>query len=309
VRKRKGNAFTLIELLVVIAIIAALIAILMPALRKARMAAQTVACLSNLRQIGMAAQQYVHDNKGWVLDYCQNLHNSGWYLANDFSNPNNGYPSALWTDIIFGYVRGNAGVMECPAQTSARSSQNQILENPPRDIFDPLSSTGGYRLPHREFAPGYLQNRHTGIQGGGVPTYTHVFPSNPPPFNQRGPFNRMLRISQFKNPAEKIWYADSGRMWNASTLQSVETWQPHSSRGLKDGLTTGTFGAQISWRHGNDANPRGNAVFFDGHAATLDPRETLCVEAIYGAPSAADRQKYAKYWDPDGDGNYLTPNQ
>src|SRR5688572_12166276 len=81
VRKRKGAAFTLIELLVVIAIIAVLVAILLPALRKARMAAQTAACLSNLRQIGMAATQYVQDNKGWLLDMSQLHDKSSWVLG------------------------------------------------------------------------------------------------------------------------------------------------------------------------------------------------------------------------------------
>lgn len=55
------NAFTLIELLVVISIIALLIGILLPALVRARTAARTGECLSNLHQISVANELYASD--------------------------------------------------------------------------------------------------------------------------------------------------------------------------------------------------------------------------------------------------------
>lgn len=70
------RAFTLIELLVVITIIAILAAILFPVFAQAREKARQTSCLSNEKQLGLAARMYMEDNdgalyhhhEGWVLD-------------------------------------------------------------------------------------------------------------------------------------------------------------------------------------------------------------------------------------------------
>src|SRR6188768_155872 len=62
--RKPRRGFTLIELLVVISIIAVLASLIAPAVQSARRAARKVQCLSNMRNVGFAMQNFASSNNG-----------------------------------------------------------------------------------------------------------------------------------------------------------------------------------------------------------------------------------------------------
>lgn len=68
-RSPRRSGFTLVELLVVIALIAMLIALLLPALQRARGAAQQAKCLSGARQVGLAVEFYCSDWREYYVGH------------------------------------------------------------------------------------------------------------------------------------------------------------------------------------------------------------------------------------------------
>ncbi len=119
-RSRKPHAFTLIELLVVIAIIAILAAILFPVFAQAKAAAKKTACLSNTKQIGLAAMMYIndYDDTFWWQPW-PGGQNPDFYLP--IPQPNVG-----WYDLIQPYVK-NQGVFSCPSDNDPYYAGNYPL--------------------------------------------------------------------------------------------------------------------------------------------------------------------------------------
>jgi prepilin-type N-terminal cleavage/methylation domain-containing protein/prepilin-type processing-associated H-X9-DG protein len=136
-RQQRNAGFTLVELLVVVGIVAVLIAMIMPALNKAREAAKKVQCLSNLRQLTVAAQMFANANKQsppppflsrWTIQ------SSWWVLHQDmsldsFNTPPTGmrrweirtygghqYTGMMWPNLLLqGNFIGNDKVVDCPS--------------------------------------------------------------------------------------------------------------------------------------------------------------------------------------------------
>lgn len=134
----RRHGFTLIELLVVISIIALLIALLLPALSKARGQAQSISCMSNLRQWALAHQMYADDNQDKFVTAWGGL-----------------TTSPMWFDHLAYYISSqdptNPGFMR-------NRLSNETLKNCPTKVYDATPGRGSAPENGVEFRPDYMIN-------------------------------------------------------------------------------------------------------------------------------------------------------
>lgn len=278
--------FTLIELLVVISIIALLIAILLPALGKARSAAQDINCLSNIRQNGGAQFMYTNDSDQFLLAVMANGTPGHPYVADGQASVTTqlkyGMPASTkfaggkWLDVISDdYGNGSLGMLECPKAAWTSGGVNYSL--------------------------GYLLNRHV-----------HRWGQDTTPDGAN-------RLDVFRDPANKVWLADSGLrgsstnifegygthfrpLASANTGYQTSFSRRHYGSGEK---RKGVFTQNAAWANVDVQDGSSNFFFFDGHAGTL-PWEQIGVHYGYGSGAVlnGDTARYAKYWNPINDGGF-----
>jgi prepilin-type N-terminal cleavage/methylation domain-containing protein len=107
------KSFTLIELLVVIAIIAILASMLLPALSKARAAAQQAKCISNMKQIGLYVFMYSNDNNSQP----PRIGLYGWFAGTPYLASHGENTEWSWASGLCIEYDAPEGIFSCPSFT------------------------------------------------------------------------------------------------------------------------------------------------------------------------------------------------
>jgi len=239
----KRSAFTLIELLVVIAIIAILAAILFPVFAQAREKARQTSCLSNEKQIGLAALQYSQDFDETMPQL--------YYVKNSPSNVH-------WMDLLYPYIKSEA-IFTCPSRAGDPKDPDNFGQYIWVGDAGGIAKAGGKRIYH--YGTYAINGTYNGTYGSviGAPISNIIHPSTTV-FACEG----AIPLYPTNNDVDASTNFDWGQGNSASYFQAwiVATAKPPKvSANNADRVFAPHFGrTNISWCDGHSSNLDLNAL-------------------------------------------------
>ncbi|MEO0586005.1 MAG: prepilin-type N-terminal cleavage/methylation domain-containing protein [Planctomycetota bacterium] len=278
------QGFTLIELLVVISIIALLIGILLPALGAARDTARSAACLSNIRQVGIASQAYLADNNNYYVRYASRFlaePRAGAVPVLGASGGGRGaQPGILWSSklVADSYLFGITAY-ECP---TFEPSSNDWKDADTADSGNPFW-----------FADNDWYKVHYGMNY----TFMGTLMTQPTRGNEPDLAEQSPRGGDILNPSETIYFADSKNL-------AMESGSPGagSTAGYDLGETAGIayiFPGEdppnLSYGHSDARHQNAiNVAYADGHAKNVKVKDP---DDIWGPDELTDFVDTPNKWD------------
>lgn len=253
------RAFTLVELLVVIGIISLLISILLPALGRVRESAQTVKCLSNLRQIGIGIVQYANANDGYMVP------------AYVIASPGGQFVDTYATLLVrskfvaapdgggFGVLNSADTLFRCPSGIDERSNGS------------PVSKTDAQGARYWQPTISFASNVTTADPGNVIHTWYGLNGISLNPANPDAPKWQQIF------PLNDLWIQTVG---NSATGPAVSTLQKLSRLKRSSEMVLVFDGVLMHGGNANRINARHNRqkvtnlLMADGHAESVNTRET-----------------------------------
>jgi prepilin-type N-terminal cleavage/methylation domain-containing protein len=246
---RRGQGFTLIELLVVIAIIAILAALLLPALSAAKERARRIACVNNMKQVGMAFQMYFGDFTDIIPESAITDNSACQISFDDLLASYLGINLSQADELNYIFPIGKSSqILRCPSDNINRNSSG----NPEDTSYNYAART--YAMP-RPGGVSYGDGIPPGSQNAGLDTGVgfiyNIY------FNGTVPQGPILKTTRILNPTGTICLLENAQAQN---------WAGNPTYCVVNGINqinTNFHGGTLSW------------LFVDSHVEQLKAAATI----------------------------------